>query len=482
MSTIALAVSLVLAVVFAVAAVTKLADRTGTRRAVAAFGAPERSAGAFALILPLAELTVAGLLLWPGTAVYGAIGALVLLAIFSVAIAASLARGRAPDCHCFGQLHSAPASWKTLARNGVLAGLAVVSLVGNLTDEQTSAFAWLGDLEGAELLALIVAAAAIGIIVVGGAAFLTLMRSYGQVLTRLDRVEAALASAGYELEDEAMPEFGLAPGTPAPAFSANALSGDPASLATFLETGLPAVLLFTSPHCGPCSTLMPTVAAWQRDYAEAVSIVLVSDGTAVEVGAEAEEHELANVLLDDGHATYEAYEANGTPSAVVIAPDGTIGSWVAVGSEWIERLVEHAAAADGDAVEGLPVGAEVPAVELPSLEGEAVSLSSLRGDDALLLFWNPDCGFCRSMHDDLLAWEASTNGDAPRLVVVSSGDAESTRAEGFASLVLLDESFEAGSAFGANGTPMAVLVDADGRIASNVVAGAEAVIELANGR
>jgi thiol-disulfide isomerase/thioredoxin len=128
------------------------------------------------------------------------------------------------------------------------------------------------------------------------------------------------------------------------------------------------------------------------------------------------------------------------------------------------------------------VGAEVPAVELPSLKGEAVSLSSLRGDDALLLFWNPDCGFCQSMHDDLLAWEASRNGVAPRLVVVSSGDAESTRAEGFASLVLLDESFEAGSAFGANGTPMAVLVDADGRIASNVVAGAEAVMELANGR
>ena len=481
-SVVALISSLVLAAVFAVAAVTKLVDRSGTREAVVAFGAPEWSAVALALILPLAELTVAGLLLFPGAALYGAIGALVLLTIFSVAIGVSLARGRAPDCHCFGQLHSAPASWKTLARNGVLAALAVVSLVDNLMDEQTSTFAWLGDLEGAELLALIVAAAAIGVIVVGGAAFLTLMRSYGQVLTRLDRVEAALASAGYELEDEAMPEFGLPPGTPAPAFSANALSGGPASLETFLETGLPAVLLFTSPHCGPCSTLMPMVASWQRDHAESFSIVLVSDGTADEVRAEAEEHELANVLLDDGHATYEAYQANGTPSAVVIAPDRTIGSWVAAGSEWIERLVEQAAAGHDDEVEGLPVGAEVPAVELPSLAGEAVSLSSLRGDDALLVFWNPDCGFCRSMQDDLLAWEASTNGVAPRLVVVSSGDAESTQAEGFASLVLLDESFEAGSAFGANGTPMAVLVGADGKIASELVAGADAVLELASGR
>jgi thiol-disulfide isomerase/thioredoxin len=199
------------------------------------------------------------------------------------------------------------------------------------------------------------------------------------------------------------------------------------------------------------------------------------------VGAEAAEHELANVLLDEGHATYEAYEANGTPSAVVIAPDGTIGSWVVAGSEWIERLVEQTAAAD-DSVDGLPVGAEVPDLEVPSLEGETVSLASLRGDDTLLLFWNPDCGFCQSMREDLLAWEASTNGVAPRLVVVSSGDVESTRAEGFASLVLLDESFDAGSAFGANGTPMAVLVGADGKIASELVAGADAVLELANGR
>jgi peroxiredoxin len=224
---------------------------------------------------------------------------------------------------------------------------------------------------------------------------------------------------------------------------------------------------------------MPTVAVWQRDYAESVSVVLVSDGTADEVSAEAAEHEVANMLIDDGHATYEAYEANGTPSALVIAPDGTIGSWVAAGSEWIERLVEQTAAGDDGGVEGLPVGTEAPALELPSLDGEAVSLESLRGRDALLLFWNPDCGFCQSMLDDLLAWEASPNGVAPRLVVVSSGDAESTGAEGFKSLVLLDESFDAGSAFGANGTPMAVLVGADGRIASDVVAGADAVLGLA---
>ena len=128
---------------------------------------------------------------------------------------------------------------------------------------------------------------------------------------------------------------------------------------------------------------------------------------------------------------------------------------------------------------GLPIGTEAPALELPSLDGESVSLASLSGRETVLLFWNPDCGYCSSMRDDVLAWEASANGVTPRLVVVSSGDAESTRAEGFSSLVLLDEDFIAGSAFDATGTPMAVRLDADGRIASRVIAGADAVLALA---
>ena len=83
------------------------------------------------------------------------------------------------------------------------------------------------------------------------------------------------------------------------------------------------------------------------------------------------------------------------------------------------------------------------------------------------------------MHQELLAWEGAEGNGRPELVVVSSGDADSTRAEGFRSLTLLDESLAAGRAFGAGGTPMGVLLDAEGKLASNVAAGAEAVFALA---
>jgi thiol-disulfide isomerase/thioredoxin len=477
----ALIARLVLAGVFAVAGIAKLADRQGTRKAAIGFGAPERIAGVLAIALPLAELAVAGLLLPASTAVYGALGAVALLALFTGAIAISLARGRAPDCHCFGQLHSAPASWRTLARNAVLLGIGVVALAGSVAEEPKSAVAWIGELSDSELALLAVGATAAVVIAVGGAAFLSLMRSYGKVLTRLERVEAALSNAGLDLEEALdADQIGLEPGTAAPTFWAKSLTGESVSRDSLTESGVPSVVLFTSPHCGPCQALLPLVAAWQREHAGALNVVIASDGTNEEIEAEARELALENVLVDADRRLYAAFQANGTPSAVIVAPDGTIGSWVASGREWIEQLV--ASALGGTEGEGLPIGTEAPALELPSLDGGPVSLEALQGRESVLLFWNPDCGFCRSMHEDLLAWEGSVNGAGPRLVVVSSGAEESTRAEGFRSLVLLDAEYAAGTAFQAHGTPMAVLIDAEGRVASAVAAGADAAFDLMGAR
>jgi hypothetical protein len=50
---------------------------------------------------------------------------------------------------------------------------------------------------------------------------------------------------------------------------------------------------------------------------------------------------------------------------------------------------------------------------------------------------------------------------------------------GVTSTVLLDQQFAAGRAFGATGTPAAVLVDAEGNVASELDIGASGVRELA---
>ncbi len=99
---------LVLAAVFVVAGVTKLVDRRGTTQAAIDFGAPVRIAGALSWIIPLAELTVACLLLPSETAEYGAIGALALLLIFTAAVAWNLARGKMPIAAASGSYTPSP--------------------------------------------------------------------------------------------------------------------------------------------------------------------------------------------------------------------------------------------------------------------------------------------------------------------------------------------------------------------------------------
>src|ERR671913_1629028 len=136
---------LVLAGVFTLAGVAKLADLKGSRQAIRDFGVPSAIAAPLGLVLPLGELAVAATLLPASTAWWGALGALGLLSVFVVGISINLARGRTPECHCFGQLHSAPAGWKTLARNGVLAAVAgFVLWAGYKGGAGPSALSWVG--------------------------------------------------------------------------------------------------------------------------------------------------------------------------------------------------------------------------------------------------------------------------------------------------------------------------------------------------
>jgi peroxiredoxin len=126
------------------------------------------------------------------------------------------------------------------------------------------------------------------------------------------------------------------------------------------------------------------------------------------------------------------------------------------------------------------IGEPAPDFSLPDLSGQEVSLSDFRGSQTLLLFWRPSCGFCQRMLADLKAWEAQPPKDASTLVVVSTDSVESNQAMGLRSPVLLDkDGMSVGRLFGATGTPMAVLVDEAGKIASELAAGAPAVLALA---
>lgn len=145
-------------------------------------------------------------------------------------------------------LHSAPVGWRTAARNAVLAGLAAVLLVTAASDPGPSAVAWIGRLGLAEILALAAVLGAVALATAGVLGFLSLMRSHGRLLVRVELLQRTLAAAGIEAPQEhALAELGRDPGTPAPHFAAETVSGQRVSLEQLLQPGLPLLLTFTSP-------------------------------------------------------------------------------------------------------------------------------------------------------------------------------------------------------------------------------------------
>jgi peroxiredoxin len=134
---------------------------------------------------------------------------------------------------------------------------------------------------------------------------------------------------------------------------------------------------------------------------------------------------------------------------------------------------------------GLPAGTLAPDFELPDLTGDRHKLSEFRGKDLLLIFFNPRCGFCTKMADDLAALPADGGDGRAMPIVVTTGDPEENREliakYGIRCLVLLQEEMDVASKFRAQGTPTGYRIDKAGRIASELAVGAEALLKLAAG-
>jgi thiol-disulfide isomerase/thioredoxin len=474
---------LLLVGLFAVAGMAKLADRAGSRQAIVDFGLPVRLATPLGILLPLCELAVAAALIPTATAWWGAVGALALLLLFIVGISINLARGHKPDCHCFGQLHSSPAGWKTLARNGTLAAVAGFVVWEGRDGAGPSAVAWLGTLSAVQLVALVMGLVVVGLLAAQWWFLVHLLRQNGRLLMRLEVLEQSVAQG-----DSAAPSAngvsasGLAVGTQAPPFSLSGLYGETLTLEALLSADKPVMLIFTDPNCGPCNALLPEIGRWQEEYAEKLTVALISRGEPEENRTKTSEHGVQHVLLQEDWEMAEAYQVKGTPSALLIMPNGKVGSSVASRVEAMRSLVAHVVRPQAPIPVTKKVGEVAPEVKLPDLEGDTVDLADFRGEKTLVLFWNPGCGFCQQMLPHLKEWERNPPEEAPNLFVVSAGTKEANEEMGLSFPVVLDQNFATGRAFGVGGTPSAVLVDEEGKIASEVAVGAPAVLELAGAR
>jgi peroxiredoxin len=147
----------------------------------------------------------------------------------------------------------------------------------------------------------------------------------------------------------------------------------------------------------------------------------------------------------------------------------------------IASLGQSSAPAPQPALEPLSIGTPAPAFALRDLDGRERSLSEFGGRPLVVLFFNPQCGFCAQMAPEL----GHLGAEAVPLLLVSRGSAEEHRRlaaeHAWRCEVVLEPGWEVATAYGTRATPTGYLVDSQGRIASALTVGAPALLALIEG-
>lgn len=473
---------LVLAVVFLVGGSAKLFGRRQTTRAALDFGAPAFAAVAVGAALPFVELGLAVAILIPASAAVASLIAFVLLMVFTLAVVVALVRGRKVECNCFGLLGGRQTvTLNSVLRNVLLMGLAAFSVAARGDAGRLARGRWLASAPDTARVSLAFSAGLLVLVVILAVVLFRVIRQNGRILLKLDELETGTRRDGPAAGTAH--QAGLPVGSPAPDFRLDGLHGEVLTLASQIAAGLPVLLAFTDPGCGPCAALLPQLSQWDRELRGHVTLVLISRGSADQNLTKLAQP-LRTVLLQRDREVATAYHAYGTPSAVLVDAEGRIASPVAAGAEAIRELVDTLRrpapqpSAERRTPQLVPFGGPVPDVPLTALNGSPANLNDKRSSDTVAVFWNPGCGFCQKMLPDLIAWEAGRPAAAPDLLIISTGSAEVNQAMGLRSPILLDGNFAAGRAVGAGGTPSAILIGKSGAVLSSIAVGAPAVLSL----
>jgi thiol-disulfide isomerase/thioredoxin/uncharacterized membrane protein YphA (DoxX/SURF4 family) len=476
---------LILAAVFSVAAFAKLFDRSGAEKAFAGFGMSKAVRAPLAILLPMAELAVALALLFVSTSWYAAGGAAILLIAFLAGMFFHLTKGNAPDCHCFGQLHSEPVGLSSVVRNIVLLAVAGFLLgqghsqqgLSLVNRDQDVMFVFFG-LSILGLLAIIIFY------------LLRISTQQGELANRLEAVmHDRDMDPTVEREGVMHPSEGLPIGAKFPDFELPGLNGDIVDLQIIKAATMPALFIFISPTCNPCRSLVPEFERWQEELNDRVTLVFVSTG-----GPSVNEEKFGDrikrkLLLQKNRELADRAKAKWTPTAVLVDRHGRVASHAAAGDTAIRDLVDRIKSedlqkdhvyfsfSDGPGARN-KVGEKVPDFSVKDVNGKEITNSFFENKTTLVTFWGLDCGHCKNFLEDLKKWDISrTNGD-PEMIVFSDGDPEANAELGFRSPTIPDPGHKVAGKFGMFGTPSAILVDGQGTIISETAIGAPGIWAL----
>src|SRR5437868_891634 len=322
-----------LAGIFALAGIAKFMDLKGSENAFRDFGIPQVITLPASIGLSVLEILIAVLFISSSTAWFGAIGASVLLVLFIGQMIYQMAKGNAPDCHCFGQIHSEPVGKKSLVRNIIFA-VPAVFLVFQGRENQGLSLAQLSNEMALQLgFGLLITCFLLGV-----AFWLKkILEQQTQIIKRLDLMELiSREDSAVERDKAGIPNDGLPIGALFPDFELPDTNGQTVSLDKLLELRKPVLFVFVSPTCNPCKALVPEFDRWQPELVSKVNIVFVSSGDAGENLDKFGGSSPKTILLQKGRELADLARAKWTPTAILTDAQGRIASHATAGDQAIK--------------------------------------------------------------------------------------------------------------------------------------------------
>ncbi|HUL47315.1 MAG TPA: methylamine dehydrogenase accessory protein MauD [Steroidobacteraceae bacterium] len=134
---------------------------------------------------------------------------------------------------------------------------------------------------------------------------------------------------------------GLAVGDPAPALELAALDGRELKVGAARDDGRSTLLLFVSPTCPVCKTLLPAVKSSRRDERSWMDVILASDGDTAEQREFVRAQGLEEIPYVVSAALGLAYQVSRLPFAALVDERGVLRARGLVNSrEHLESLFE----------------------------------------------------------------------------------------------------------------------------------------------
>lgn len=478
-----LIVRLLLFGIFAIAGVGKLLDLDGSEKAVKAFGTPDPFAKPFSILIPIAELIFAFCFLFVTYSWVGALGGLILLTTFIGGMLWQMKQGNAPDCHCFGQIHSEPVGPKSLIRNLIIAVLAIVLVVSGRSNQGLS----LGDTPDRIVQNVVLAMLVVSVVV--ALSYLHHLVKQNKRLTRRVEFLEMLDNGGQPIErDEAgNPMDALPIGAPFPDFELPDTNGKMVTFEHLLGDYRPKVFLFVGPKCEPCKVLIPDFEKWREEFDGRLRLVFVSSGSAQENTEHFGSEIAAGMLLQSNKELSNKVHSKWTPTALFVSADGNVAGHPAVGEAAIRDMFDRIKNEDFTSERfhisspGKPgrikIGQAVPAMSLADLKGNSITREDFVDGQTLAVFLSTTCTFCATVVDQIREWE-KTNTNGTKVIVFSEGDRSIHEDFKINAPILIEPGYVTAIKLGMYGAPSAVLIDENGVIISETAVGGPAIWSL----